>query len=286
MISLVLALGGAILGLTGLLSAVPDAGAVRRIAVPCLVLSVTLGAFLRAEPEGVSKTIIVALARSADGEPVVSSVTFQETDGGRVVRRVPLERPLPMAAPMLGATAGVALLMVLVVGTRRGGGVVGRFGGVAVAGLAGLAGLVLAGGVSGLSGTGEAEVRAVLGTLGLDALGVPANFTLPEGTWSYQAASSLGLYVAAAVGLVISLVPARVRPFGPGLVAVGAAVAAAAPVADILLTGGFSWRPETGLLWANGLLAAGVVFEREAPTRAGALSGLAVGTSVLLLCLV
>ena len=282
MIAFVFAFAGALLVLAGLLLSVPDASAVRRVTVPILIVFVSLGTFITAEPAGVDKTGIIAVALGADGEPAASSVTFQENDGGRVVRRVALERPLPMAAPMLWATAALALGVLLVAGTRFGGGVVSRFGGMTTAVLAGLSGLVLAGGVGGLSGTGESEVRAVLGTLRLDTLGVPTSFTVPDGTWRYRAGGPLGLYLAAVLGLVISLVPTRTRAFGPALIALGAAVASIGPGVDIVVTGGLSWRAESGLLWANGLVAAGVVFEREAPIRAAALAGIAVALSILL----
>lgn len=283
MIAAGFALIGALAALAGVLHLADDTAAPRRLAVACLVLFAAVGSFVAAEPEGPFKAAVTAVGRGADGLPATSSVTFQQADGGRNVRRVTLERPVPMGAPLLWAAGGLALLLALGGGTRLASGNAGRFGAVAAAVLAGLAGLVLAGGVGGQTGTGEPEVRAVLGTLGLEALGAPTSFTVPDGTWSYRTGNPLPLYGAAALGLALLFVPARSRAWAGGLLAVGAALAAVGPIVDIVMTGGLAWRPATGLLWAVGLLTAGVALEREAPARAGALAGIAAALSLLLI---
>lgn len=274
---------GALVALAGLLHLADDTARPRRLAVACLVLFAVAGSFVAAEPEGPFKGAVSAVAHGADGLPATSAVTFQAPDGGRVVRRVALERPVPMGAPLLWAAGGLALLLALGSGTRLAAGNVGRLGAAGLALLAGLAGLVLAGGVGGHTGTGEPEVRAVLATLGLEALGVPTSFTVPEGTWTYRAGDPLPLYGAAVLGLALLFVPGRSRAWAGGLLAVGAALAAVGPIVDIVMTGGLAWRPATGLLWVTGLLTAGVALERETPARAGALAGIAAALSLLLI---
>ncbi len=281
MIALGLSLSGALLVLLGALFTTSDASALRRGAVPLLALAVALGAFIQAEPAGLSKSSIVAVAHGADGLPASSTVTFQQPEGGRSVRSVVLERPLPAALPVLLGTLLLAFGFAVAGGLKSR--LLDRAAPAAIAAFLGLSGAILAGAMGPSAGTGEGEVRAVLGLLPLGALGVPSTFTVPDGSWPYVAGSGVALFGAAALSLLLSFLPVKRNDRLNLVVGIGAALAAAGPLADLIVTGGFAWRGTTGILWSVGLLAAGALFDRESPRRVGAMAGAAAGLALLLL---
>jgi len=258
-----------------------DVATVRRFAAPMLALIVGIGVLATAEGEpGTGERMnVVATARAADGASVATTVTLQRPDGGRTVRRVELSRSLPAVAPTLAALIALATLLFGVGHSGRLTDTHVRLGTVALAGLAGVAGAVLS---AGGTGSGEAEVRARLGELIVRGLGAPDSFTVPVGTWTYVAGDALPLFALAVILAALALLPARALAIAPRLVALGAALCAVAPVVDIVLTGGFAWRPATAALWAVGLLAAGAAFERV-QERAATLVGAAAGLALILL---
>lgn len=279
MIPSVLAALGAVLTLLAIYFS--EAATARRFAAPLLALIVGVGAFATANREGGSGDLmnVVALARAADGASVATTVTLQRPDGGRTVRRVELSRSLPAVAPTLAGLIALATVLGVIGLSGRRADTYARLGAAALAGLAGVAGAVLS---AGGTGTGESEVRARLGELVLRGLGAPASFTVPEGTWHYVAEEALPLFALAAALALLAFLPARPLLIAPRLVAAGAALCAVAPVVDIVLTGGFAWRPATAALWVIGLLAAGAAFERV-PSRAATLAGAGAGLALTLL---
>jgi hypothetical protein len=222
---------------------------------------------------------VVAVARAADGGSVSTTVTLQQPDGGRTVRRIELSRPMPAVAPVLAALAALAVLLAVAGRSGRYQDAHARLGAGVLTGLVAVAGGVLA---TGGTGSGEAEVRARLDELVLQGLGTPASFTVPDGTWTYVAGHALPIFVAAGVLALLVLLPGRGLGVGPRIAVLGAALCALAPVLDIVLTGGFAWRPATAALWAVGLLTAGAALERES-ARGAALTGAAAGLSLMLL---
>jgi hypothetical protein len=279
MIPSVLAALGAVLTLLAIYFS--EAATARRFAAPLLALIVGVGAFATANREGGSGDLmnVVALARAADGASVATTVTLQRPDGGRTVRRVELSRSLPAVAPTLAGLIALATVLGVIGLSGRRADTYARLGAAALAGLAGVAGAVLS---AGGTGTGESEVRARLGELVLRGLGAPASFTVPEGTWHYVAGEALPLFALAAALALLAFLPARPLSIAPRLVAAGAALCAVAPVVDIVLTGGFAWRPATAALWVIGLLAAGAAFE-PVPSRAATLAGAGAGLALTLL---
>jgi hypothetical protein len=277
--ALALALAGGLLALVGRFFAEPAAASTRRFAAPLLALTVAVGAFATVERGSAGAFDVVALATAPDGASVATTVTLQRADGGRTVRRIELSRPLPAAAPVLVALAGLATLLAVVGLSGRVRGAHARLGTAALAGLTATAGAVLS---AGGTGSGESEVRARLGELVVMGLGAPASFTVPEGSWTYAAGGALPLFAAAAVMAALVFMPARSLSSAPRLVMLGAVLCALAPVVDIVATGGFAWRPTTAAFWALGLAVAGAAFERDA-ARAAGLTGVTAGLALALL---
>lgn len=273
---------GSLVAFVGVLGGAAEAALARRAGVSMLVLAVALGAFVGASPEGPVKPTIVAPGYAADGTPAVTTVTFQEPDGGRSVRRVPLERALPVAAPVLWAAAGLALLLALLAARKLSTGLE-RVGVVGLVALCALAGLVLSGGAGGLAAEGEAGVRAALAALPTGSLGTVASFTVPETSWAYVAGAPLPLYLGATVALLAGFLPLGGRTGLGGALGPGAALCAVAVAADVFLTQGFAWRGGTGLLWGAALLSLVAAVDRASPRRAGSLAGAAVGLALLAL---